>query len=43
MIINPKFIGSQQMHHKILHRIDHQEHRGEHCIEDQREKKPSSY
>ena len=44
MIINPQIIGSQQMHRKRrLHRIDLQEHRGEHCIEDQREKKPSSY
>ena len=40
LIINPQFIGSQQTHHKIrLHRIDLQEHRREHCIEDQRERR----
>jgi hypothetical protein len=39
-IINPQFIGSQQTHHKRrLHRIDFQEDRGEHCIEDQRERR----
>ena len=39
MIINPQVIGSQQPHRKKgLHRIDLQEHRGEHCIEDQRER-----
>ena len=38
LIINPQFIGSWQTHRKrVLHRIDLQEHRGEHCIEDQRE------
>ena len=36
MIINSQFIGSQQTHRKkSLHQIDLQEHRGEHCIEDQ--------
>ena len=40
LIINPQFIGSQQTHHKVgLHRIVLQEHRGEHCIEDQRERR----
>ena len=40
LIINPQFIGSQQTHRKKgLHRIDLQEHRGEHCIEDQRERR----
>ena len=39
-IINPQFIGSQQTQHKnILHRIELQEHQGEHCIEDQRERR----
>ena len=39
MIINPQFIGSRQTHRKrILHRIDLQEHRGELCIENQRER-----
>ena len=34
LIINPQFIGSQQTHRKRrLHRIDLQEHRGEHGIE----------
>ena len=38
-IINPQFIGSRQTHRKtILHWIELQEHRGEHCIEDQRER-----
>ena len=37
LIINPQFIGSQQTHRKEgLHRIDLQEDREEHCIEDQR-------
>ena len=36
LIINPQFIGSQRTHRKrILHWIELQEHRGEHCIEDQ--------
>ena len=36
LIINSQFIGSQQTHRKkSLHRIDLQEHRGEHCIEEQ--------
>ena len=40
MITNPQFIGSQQTHHKkSLHQIDLQEHRGEHCIEDQKERR----
>ena len=45
LIVNPQFIGSRQTHRKrILHRIELQEHRGEHCIENQkRERKPSSY
>lgn len=39
LIINPQFIGSRQTHRKIrLHRIDLQEHRGEHGIENQRER-----
>ena len=38
LIINPQFIGSRQTHRKrVLHRIDLQEHRGELCIENQRE------
>ena len=47
LIINPQFIGSRQTHHKrVLHRIDLQEHRGELCIENQRERRshlPISY
>ena len=40
LIINSKFIGSQQTHHKnSLHQIDLQEHRGEHCIEDKKERR----
>ena len=40
LIINPQFIGSQQTHRKrILHRIDLQEHRGEHGIENQIERR----
>src|SRR3989337_2851308 len=40
LIINPQFIGSRQTHRKrILHRIDLQEHRGEHGIENQRERR----
>ena len=39
-IINPQFIGSWQTHRKkVLHRIDLQEHRGEPCIENQRERR----
>ena len=39
LIINSQFIGLQQTHHKkLLHRIDLQEHQGEHCIEDQRDR-----
>ena len=38
--INSQFIGSRQTHRKkVLHRIDLQEHWGEHCIEDQRERR----
>ena len=38
--INPQFIGSQQTHCKRrLHRIDLQEHRGEHGMENQRERR----
>ena len=40
LIINSQFIGPQQTHRKKrLHRIDLQEHQGEHCIEDQRERR----
>ena len=40
LIINPEFIRSQQTHRKRrLHWIELQEHRGEHCIEDQRERR----
>ena len=40
LIINPQFTGSQQTHRKrILHRIELQEHQGEHGIEDQRERR----
>ena len=40
LIINSQFIGSQQTHRKkSLHRIELQEHRGEHCIEDQKERR----
>ena len=39
-IINSQFIRSWQTHHKgVLHRIDLQEHRGEHGIENQRERR----
>ena len=39
LIINSKFIGSQQTHRKRrLHRAELQELRGEHGIEDQRER-----
>ena len=38
--MNSQFIGSQQTHHKkSLHQIDLQEHRGEHCIEAQKERR----
>ena len=38
-MINPQFFGSQLTHRKrVLHRIELQEHQGEHCIEDQRER-----
>ena len=40
LIINPQFIGSWQTHGKrVLHRIDLQEHRGELCIENERERR----
>ena len=40
MFRNPQFIGSRQTHRKrILHQIDLQEHRGELCIENQRERR----
>ena len=40
LIINSNFIGSQQTHRKkSLHQIDLQEHRGEHCIENQKERR----
>ena len=39
MIINPQFTGSWQTHRKrVLHRINFEEHRGEHGIENQRER-----
>src|SRR5215216_1946217 len=39
LIVNPQFIGSRQTHRKRrLHRIDLQEHQGEHGIENQRER-----
>ena len=40
LIINAQFIGSRQIHRKkVLHRIDLQEHRGEHGIKNQRERR----
>src|SRR6187399_2812689 len=40
LIIDAQFIGSWQTHRKrILHRIDLQEQRGEHGIEDKRERR----
>ena len=40
LIVNSQFIGSRQTHRKtILHRIELQEHQGEHCIEDDRERR----
>ena len=40
LIINSHFIGSQKTHRKkSLHQIDLQEHRGEHCIENQKERR----
>ena len=40
LIINPQFIGSRQTHRKkVLHRIDIKEHRGEHGIENQTERR----
>ena len=42
LIINPQFMGSLQTHRKrVLHRIDLQEHGGEHGIENQREREES--
>ena len=47
LIINPQFIDSRQTRRKrVLHRIDLQEHQGELCIENQRERishLPTSY
>jgi hypothetical protein len=40
LIINPQFIGSQQTHRKTrLHRIEIHGDHGQHCIEDQRERR----
>ena len=40
LIINPQFIRSRQTRCKrVLHRIDLQEHQGEHGIENQRERR----
>jgi len=40
LIINPRFIKSRQTHCKrVLHRIELQEHRGKHGIENQRERR----
>mgnify|MGYP005814401857 CR=1 FL=1 len=40
LIINPQFIGSRQtLRKRVLHRIDLQEHRGEHGIENQRKRR----
>ena len=39
LVINPQFIGSETHRKRRLDRIDLQEHRGEHCIEDQRERR----
>jgi hypothetical protein len=40
LIINSQFIGSQQTHRKkSLRRIELQEHRGEDCIEDHKERR----
>ena len=40
LIINPQFIGSRRTQCKrVLHRIDLQEHHGEHSIENQRERR----
>ena len=40
LIINPQFMRSQQTHYRRkLHPIDFQEHQGEHCIEDQIERR----
>jgi hypothetical protein len=40
LIINSKFIGSQQTHRKkSLHQIDLQEQQGEHCFENQKERR----
>ena len=39
LIINPQFIGSRQTHRKrVFHQMDLQEHRGEHGIENKRER-----
>ena len=40
LIINSKFFGSQQTHRKKdLHQIYLQEHQGEYCVGDQRERR----
>ena len=40
MIINPQFIGSRQTHRKkVINQIDLEEYRGEHGIENQRERR----
>ena len=40
LIINPQFIGTRQTHRKrVLHRVHLQEHRGEHGVENQRERR----
>ena len=40
LIINPQFIESRQAHRKRrLHRMDLEEHQGEHCIGEQRERR----
>ena len=39
LIINPQFITSRQNTAKVLHQIDLQEHRGEHGIKNQRERR----
>ena len=40
LVINPQFTGAQQTrHNRRLHQIELQVDRGEHCIEDQRERR----
>jgi len=44
LFINPQFIGSRQTHRKrVLHQIDLQEHQGELCIENQKERERRSH